>query len=95
MKHRTALLLLSLALMTTLALSTDSWGQAKTPRVGILTFFAISDDPTQQLWFKPFRRMLAEQGWIEGKNVSFEYRSAGSDPSRFAEAAAVSEGLAS
>jgi putative ABC transport system substrate-binding protein len=89
MKHRAAaVLLFSVVLMTTLAWSTDSWGQEKIPRVGILTFFAISDDPTRDLWLTPFRRMLAEQGWIEGKNVSFEYRSAGSDPSRFAQAAA-------
>jgi putative ABC transport system substrate-binding protein len=35
-----------------------------------------------------FRRNLADQGWIEGKNVSFEYRSANSDPSQFPGAAA-------
>jgi len=42
---------------------------------------------------EPFRRTLADRGRIEGKNVSFEYRSAHSEPSRFAEAAAELVGL--
>ena len=90
MQHRTAAgLLVSVALMTTtLGWTTVSWGQAKIPRVGIITFFPIDDDATARLSLKPFRDMLTAQGWIEGKNVSLEYRSASSDPSRFAEAAA-------
>jgi putative ABC transport system substrate-binding protein len=30
----------------------------------------------------PFRRALADHGWVEGKNVSFEFRNAGGDPSQ-------------
>ena len=37
--------------------------------------------------------MLDDRGWIEGKNVSFEYRSARGDPSQYAEAAAELAGL--
>jgi len=89
MQHRTAAgLLVSVALLTTLGWTAVSWGQAKIPRVGIITFFPIDDDATARLSLKPFRDMLTAQGWIEGKNVSLEYRSASSDPSRFAEAAA-------
>jgi putative ABC transport system substrate-binding protein len=38
---------------------------------------------------EPLRRKLSEEGWVESKNVSFEYSSANSDPSQFAEAAAA------
>jgi putative ABC transport system substrate-binding protein len=36
-------------------------------------------------WYEPFRRTLAQHGWIEGKNVSFEYRSARGAPPRLSE----------
>jgi putative ABC transport system substrate-binding protein len=83
----TAVLLFAVALLAILGWPGESWGQTKLRRVGILGFFAIADDPTRGQRFEPFRRTLADQGWIEGKNVAFEYRSAGSDPTRFAEAA--------
>ena len=89
MKNRVAaVLLVAVALLATLGWTGESWGQAKLPRIGILTFFAFTDDPTLGLWFEPFRRTLADQGWVEGKNVSFEYRSAYGNPPQFAEAAA-------
>jgi len=83
-----ALLLLG-ALITTLGWTGEAWGQAKLPRVGFLSFLAATDDPTWEQWIGVFRRGLADQGWIEGKNVAFEYRTAHSDPSRFGEAAAA------
>ncbi len=89
MKTRfTAVLLLAGAMLISTSWTGEAWGQSKLPRVGILTFVAATDDPTRELWFDgPFRRNLADEGWIEGKNVSFEYRSANSDPSQFVEAA--------
>ena len=88
LRHRaTAVLLLTFALLTSLGWTAESWGQAKLPRVGILTYGGTTDREVKQ-WLEPFRRTLAEQGWIEGKNVLFEYRSAQNDPSRNAEAAA-------
>jgi putative ABC transport system substrate-binding protein len=36
----------------------------------------------------PFYQTLAEQGWVEGKNVIFEFRDSGGDPTRLAEPAA-------
>lgn len=75
-------------MLTILGSTGESWGQAKIPRVGILTFDAVTVDATVGTWLEPFRRTLADEGWIEGKNVSLEYQSARSDPSRFAEAAA-------
>ncbi len=88
MKYRPAVLLLTVALLSTLGWTGESWAQAKIPRVGILTFDAVTVDTTVGTWLEPFRRTLADEGWIEGKNVAIEYRSARSDPSRFAEAAA-------
>jgi putative ABC transport system substrate-binding protein len=94
MKNRVAVvLLLTLALLATPGWTEESSGQEKLPRVGILTFAAFADDPTLTLWFEPFRRTLADQGWIDGKNVSFEFRSAQSDPTRFDEAATELAGL--
>jgi putative ABC transport system substrate-binding protein len=61
----------------------DSRAQAKIAHVGILTV-AVADDAGEGRWLVPFRRKLAEQGWIEGRDVSFEYRNASGDPARFA-----------
>ena len=89
MKNRIAIvLLLAVALLTSLGWTAESWGQANLPRIGILTSFTITDDPALRQWFEPFRRTLADQGWIDGKNFLFDYRGAQNDTSRFAGAAA-------
>ena len=88
MSHRrSALLLLTAVLLTTLGWTGESWGQAKIPRVGILSYGGTTDDEVRRD-LEPFRRKLADRGWIEGKNVSFESRRAVGDPSQLAEAAA-------
>ena len=90
MKNRVAAVLLLVgAVLTALGWTGQAWGQTKLARVGIFSFSAVTDDPTWELWTEPFHRTLADRGWIEGKTVSFEYRSANSDPSQFAEAAAA------
>jgi putative ABC transport system substrate-binding protein len=88
-----AVLILVGAVLTSSGGTGEAWGQAVLPRVGILSFASATDNPTREIWFEPFRRTLADQGWVEGKNVAFEYRSAHSDPSRFAEAASELAGL--
>ncbi|HTS53824.1 MAG TPA: ABC transporter substrate-binding protein [Burkholderiales bacterium] len=90
MKHRIAAVLLSTgALLAGFCWAGESWAQTKIARVGILTFVPRTDDPTLNQWFEPFRRTLSEQGWIEGTNISFEYRSVPSgEPSQLAKAAA-------
>jgi putative ABC transport system substrate-binding protein len=94
MKNRfAAMLLLTGAVLTTLGWTGDAWGQTKLARVGVLTFLADTDDPRSGYWFGLFRSNLADHGWVEGKTVSFEYRNAHSDPSRFAGAAAALVGL--
>jgi len=56
-----------------------SWGQARIPRVGIVTVGSTAD------FLVPFYQTLREHGWVEGKNVAFEYRNASGDPTRIAE----------
>jgi len=89
MKNRlAAVLLLAGAALASLAWTGPAFGQAKPARVGILTFSAVTDESRRKFpWMESFRRTLADRGWIEGKNVSFEYRSARDDPSQFAAAA--------
>ena len=84
-----AVLLLAFTLLTTLGWTGESWGQTKTARVGILAsqLTGTTDDATRES-YAPFRRILAEHGWVEGKNVSFEYRRARGEPPQFAEGVA-------
>ena len=84
-----AALLFAVVLLTAFGRAGDSWAQTKIARVGILTVDAV----TVWKWAEPFRRTLADQGWIEGRTVSFEMRSAGGDPPHYAEAAAELVGL--
>ncbi|UCH49089.1 MAG: hypothetical protein JSU95_04665, partial [Betaproteobacteria bacterium] len=83
-----AALVIAAAVLSSAALSEDVWGRADVARVGILSFSAVTDDPNLDSFVKLVRRDLAEHGWSEGNNLMFAYRSAGSDPSRFAKAAA-------
>ena len=88
MKCRRVVLLLAVALLSAVGWTGESRAQAKIPRVGILSFgWGATEDAVRQR-LEPFRRTLADQGWTEGKNVSFEYRSAPTDPSQLAEFAA-------
>jgi putative ABC transport system substrate-binding protein len=87
-RHRTtAVLLLTVALLTLLGWTGESWAQTKLPRVGILSYGGTTSDAQKQ-WVEPFRRKLSDQGWIEGQQVALEYRWAVGDPSQLAEAAA-------
>ena len=67
-----------------LALPSASWAQNKIQRVGVLTFENVQD----AVWFPSFRQKVADAGWVEGKNLVFEFRNANGDPSRFAAPAA-------
>jgi len=42
-------------------------------RVGVLSLQA-EDDPLQQAWDTAFRRRLNELGWVDGRNIHFDYR---------------------
>jgi putative ABC transport system substrate-binding protein len=94
MKDRVAtLLLVAIALLTTFGWTEQAWGQTDVRRVGILTFSPVADEPRLETVVEVLRRTLADLGWIEGKNVLFEYRNADSDPSKFGGAAEELAGL--
>jgi ABC-type uncharacterized transport system substrate-binding protein len=78
LRRRLILALLSCAL----ALVDESWAEDKVKKVGIL---GIADHAEVHKFLEPFYRRLEQLGWVEGKNVAFEFRSAGGDPRRFAE----------
>ncbi len=71
-----------IALLGGAAAFSTSWplhAQTRVPRIGI-----IDNGP---LW-EHFRQGLREHGYVVGRNISFEYRSAGGAPDRLAAAAA-------
>ena len=49
----------------------DAQQPAKIPRIGLLSPFSPSDTA---LWHQAFRQGLRDHGWVEGKNLSIEYR---------------------
>ena len=49
----------------------DAQQPAKIPRIGLLSSFSPSDAAP---WHQAFRQGLRDLGWVEGKNVSIEYR---------------------
>jgi len=59
--------------------------QTKIPRVGVLFVHDVRSDPAI---IETLRSSLRELGWSEGKNVAFEFRDAGGDPTHFNEPAA-------
>jgi putative ABC transport system substrate-binding protein len=90
MFHRVvAPLLVAVTLATILERPGESWAQTKTGRVGMLVF------PSKSLGnavftrnMTAFRYALAQNGWTEGENLSFEERRGSGIPPRFSEAAA-------
>ena len=89
MQSRASTLLFAAVLCATLGWAEESWGQAKVPRVGIIGFGLRATDELFRKWLEPFRRTLADRGWIEGKNVAFEYRLVHADqPSQLSQVAA-------
>ena len=82
-------LLLAASLLMALFWAGSVSAKDELPRVGILSFANVADEPRLLAVLKALKQTLADQGWVEGKNVSFEYRSALSDPTKFARAASA------
>jgi putative ABC transport system substrate-binding protein len=53
--------------------------QAGVPRVGVLLPYRNELDPRAQALWRPFKQRLQELGWIESRNIRFEYRLTGED----------------
>ena len=68
-----------------LALSTSAQAQqaGKIPRLGILLYSSPENDPN----LAEFRKNMRDLGYIEGQNISVEYRFAGGNPERITDAA--------
>jgi putative ABC transport system substrate-binding protein len=89
MPHRTAAARACvLALLSIVGWAADISAQTKVARVGILVTPLEGTDEEMAQYYEPFRRALARQGWIEGKNGSFEYHLARGTPPQFEEPAA-------
>jgi putative tryptophan/tyrosine transport system substrate-binding protein len=88
-----AAVLIALALLTALGCPVESWAQTKIARVGILVTPLAATETAMAEYYEPFLRMLAHEGWIEGKNVLLEYRSAHGNPPRYDQPAAELVGL--
>jgi putative tryptophan/tyrosine transport system substrate-binding protein len=59
------------ALLLAVCSSAKAQQSPKVPRIGFLSPFSSSDSA---LWDQAFRQGLRDLGWVEGKNVSIEYR---------------------
>ncbi len=61
--------------LATILLATVSFAEAqqaaKVPRIGLLSPFSPSATAS---WHQAFRQGLRDLGWVEGKNISIEYR---------------------
>jgi putative ABC transport system substrate-binding protein len=59
------------ALLFALCLPAQAQQPGKIPRIGLLSPFSPS---ATALWHEAFRQGLRDLGWIEGQNISIEYR---------------------
>ena len=84
MRRRTFLFLAGTAVPLALLWTRPAWAQTKIARVGIL----FVNDARKEPFIETFRGTLRENGWVEGKNVTFEFRDAAGDPRRLAGPAA-------
>jgi putative tryptophan/tyrosine transport system substrate-binding protein len=84
MKTKVTILTLS-ALLFALCVSADAQQPGKIPRIGILEYRGPSD--REQVW-EAFRQGLRELGYIEGRNITMEYRYAEGKIQRLPELAA-------
>jgi putative tryptophan/tyrosine transport system substrate-binding protein len=70
-----------ISLLPALLACSIAYAESQQPRVGVLS---LADSETDPRW-EAFRRGLRELGYIEGRNITFEYRFAHGDFSRLQE----------
>ena len=74
-----------ITLLTGAAATWPSWARAQQPAIGFLSVTLAGE---QAHWLAAFRKGLAETGYVEGDNVSIEYRWAEGQYNRLPELAA-------
>ncbi len=80
--------LLLLVVLVSSDLISEAMAKNGLPVVGVLSFFGRSHDSAwDRIGLQPFRESLAEQGWVDGKNVQLEFADANGDPKLFTKAA--------
>ena len=74
MRHRPAgLVVLALLLVCAVIHPRPLCAEARTARVGILSWRVGTSVEDTRRWYEPFTRSLAQGGWVEGKNLSVIY----------------------
>jgi putative tryptophan/tyrosine transport system substrate-binding protein len=72
MTRRTIALLVTVALGLLMApLAAEAQPSVNVPRLGLLSPFSPADTAR---WHQAFRQGLQDLGWVEGRNISLEYR---------------------
>ena len=56
---------------------------AQQPRIPVVGFLAIASPERSAAWLAQWREGLGEAGFVEGRTLAVDYRSADGDPSRF------------
>ena len=84
MKKRITLWLLATLFLANVSLA-DTQQTGKVPRIGFLDNSTASG---MAVLLEAFRQELSKLGWIEGKNITIEYRFAEQKPERLPELAA-------
>jgi putative tryptophan/tyrosine transport system substrate-binding protein len=64
----------------------SAWSQQAKP-LPVIGIIVLSSPNPPASFLNPLRKGLAELGYVEGKTIRLEYRSAGGDPSRLSEVA--------
>src|SRR5215468_10599241 len=82
--RRTVVCLLTIGLLATISMA-EAQQLGKIPRIGFLDSSTAS---SSTLLVEAFRQELSKLGWIEGKNITIEYRFAEQKPERMSDLAA-------
>ena len=85
MRKASVLSIVVVALLLAVAVRAEAQQAKKVPRIGLLSPFSPS---AAALWHQALLQGLRDLGWIEGKNISIEYRYAEGKAERLPELAA-------
>src|SRR5262245_65498391 len=69
--RRSTLTVVMAASIVAAPIAAEAEQTTKIPRIGVLSLFAPSE---RKLWHQAFQQGLRDLGWVEGKNLTIEYR---------------------